>query len=89
MGLVPVVLDNPAETKIVTHGKSGFVAHTIDECVSCLRQLVQTPSLRAEMAAKAAREAQTRSPAHSANAFVALWAGLVAERSSMQVRQYA
>jgi|SRR6185437_2419521 len=89
MGLVPVVLDNPAETKIVTHGKSGFVAHTIDECVSCLRQLVQTPALRAEMAASAARESQTKLPAHSANAFVALWDGLVAERSSMQVRQYA
>jgi len=89
LGLVPVVLDNPAETKIVTHGKSGLVAHTIDECVSCLTQLVQTPSLRAEMAAKAVGEAQTRSPARSANAFVALWAGLVAERNSMQVKQYA
>ena len=39
MGLVPVVLDNPVETKIVAHGKSGFVAHTIDECVSYLRRL--------------------------------------------------
>ncbi|MGA8898454.1 glycosyltransferase [Bradyrhizobium sp.] len=89
MGLVPVVLDNPAETKIVAHGKSGFVAHTIDECVSCLRRLVQTPSLREQMAANAARAAQRKSPAHSADAFVALWAGLVAERSSTQVRQYA
>ena len=34
MGLVPVVLDNPAEMKIVVHGKSGFVAQTVDECVS-------------------------------------------------------
>ena len=89
MGLVPVVLDNPAETEIVAHGKSGFVAHTIDECVSCLRRLVQSPSLREEMGASAARAAQTKSPAHSADAFVALWAGLIAERSSMQVRQYA
>jgi glycosyltransferase involved in cell wall biosynthesis len=86
MGLVPVVLDNPAETKIVTHGKSGFVAHTIDECVSRLRQLVQAPSLRDEMGAGAAREAQTKSPARSANAFVELWAGLIAERGSDAVR---
>ncbi len=89
MGLVPVVLDNPAETKIVTHGKSGFVAHTIDECVSCLRRLVQAPSLREEMGASAAREAQSKSPVRSANAFVELWAGLVAERGSVPVRQYA
>ena len=93
MGLVPVVLDNPAETKIVTHGVSGFVAHTIDECVSYLRKLVQEPSLREAMGVSAAREAQTKSPAHSASAFVALWADLVAQTSTMQanvsVRQYA
>jgi glycosyltransferase involved in cell wall biosynthesis len=89
MGLVPVVLDNPAETKIVAHCKSGFVAHTIDECVSYIGRLVQAPSLREEMGASAAREAQTKSPARSANAFVALWAGLLAERGSVPVRQYA
>ena len=89
MGLVPVVLDNPAETKIVAHGKSGFVAHTIDECVSYLRRLALAPSLREEMGASAAREAQTKSPARSANAFVELWAGLIAERGSEPVRQYA
>jgi glycosyltransferase involved in cell wall biosynthesis len=89
MGVVPVVLDNPAEMKIVTHRTSGFVALSIDECVSCLRRLVQEPSLREEMGASAAREAQTRSPARSANAFVELWAGLVAERGSTPVRQYA
>ena len=89
LGLVPVVLDNPAEMKIVAHGKSGFVACTIDECVSYLRRLVRTPSLREDMSAGAVREAQTKSPARSANAFVALWSELIAERSSMQVRQYA
>ncbi len=89
LGLVPVVLDNPAETKIVAHGKSGFVACTIDECVSYLRRLARTPSLREDMSAGAVREAQTRSPARSANAFVALWKELIAERNSMQVRQYA
>lgn len=89
MGLVPVVLDNPAETKIVVNGESGFVADSIDESVSCLRRLVQAPSLREAMAAGAAREARTKSPAHSALAFVALWAGLIAERGSVPVRQYA
>jgi glycosyltransferase involved in cell wall biosynthesis len=88
MGLVPVVLDNPAETKIVAHGKSGFVAHTIDECVSYLRRLALAPSLREEMGASAAREAQTKSPARSADAFVELWAGLIAERGGV-LRQYA
>ncbi len=89
LGLVPVVLDNPAETKIVSHGKSGFVARTIDECVPYLRRLVRQRSLREEMAANAVREAQAKSPVRSANAFVALWAGLIVERSNMQVRQYA
>jgi glycosyltransferase involved in cell wall biosynthesis len=90
MGLAPVVLDNPAEMKIVAHRKSGLIAHTIDECVSCLRRLVQAPSLREELGAVAAREVQIKSPARSANAFVELWAGLTAERrSSVQVRQYA
>jgi glycosyltransferase involved in cell wall biosynthesis len=89
MGLVPVVLDNPAETKIVAHGKCGFVAHSIDECVAYLRRLVRAPALREAMGACAARETQTKSPARSANAFVALWAGLVAERGSAPVRRYA
>jgi glycosyltransferase involved in cell wall biosynthesis len=89
MGLIPVVLDNPAEMKIVAHGKSGFVAHTIDECVSYLRRLVRAPSLRKEMGASAAREAQTKSPARSANAFLALWASLTAKTSNVPVRQYA
>jgi len=35
------------------------------------------------------REAQTKSPALSALAFVALWAGLIAERNDTPVRQYA
>lgn len=89
MGLVPVVLDNPAEMKIIGHGKTGFVAHTIDECVSYLRRLVQSPTLREEMGARAAREAQTKSPTRSASAFVALWAGLIAEQHGIPVRQYA
>jgi glycosyltransferase involved in cell wall biosynthesis len=88
MGLVPVVLDNSAETKIVTHGKSGFVAHTIDECVSYLKRLALAPSLREEMGTSAACEAQTKSPARSADAFVDLWASLIAERGGM-VKQYA
>jgi glycosyltransferase involved in cell wall biosynthesis len=86
MGLVPVVLDNPAEVEIVAHGKSGFLAHSIDECVSYLRRLVQAPSLREEMGASAAREAQTKSPALSASAFVELWTGLMAERGSGVVK---
>jgi glycosyltransferase involved in cell wall biosynthesis len=89
MGLVPIVLDNPAETKIVAHGKSGFVAHTIGECISYLRQLMRAPSLCEEMGARAAREVQRKSPARSANAFVALWADLIAETSNVPVRQYA
>ena len=89
IGLVPIVLDNPAETKIVTHGQSGFVARTLEECVSYLRQLLQSPSLREEIGACAAREAPTRSPARSADAFVALWSGLAAQRGSMMVKRYA
>ena len=89
MGLVPVVLNNPAEAKIVAHGKSGFVAQTIDDSVSYLRRLVRAPSLGEAMGASAARDAQTKSPARSADAFVALWAGLMAERGSVPVRQYA
>jgi len=86
MGLVPVVLDNPAETEIVAHGKFGFVAKTMDECVSCLRRIVRAPLLREEIGVGAALAAQAKSPAHSADAFVKLWAGLIAERGSSAVR---
>lgn len=89
LGLVPVVLDNPAEMQIVAHGESGLVGRSIDECVAHLARLARTPSLRAELAVGAVREAQTRSPVRSANAFVALWKGLIAERNNMHVRQYA
>jgi hypothetical protein len=41
------------------------------------------------MGATAARDAQIKSPARSANAFVKLWAGLTAERGRVPVKQYA
>lgn len=80
VGLAPVVLNNPAEMAIVRNGETGFVAHSIDECVSLLQMLLSSPELRARIAQDAVRDvAETRAPAVSAHKFVDLWRGLLGE----------
>ncbi len=80
LGLVPVVMSNPAEMAIVRHGETGLVGRSIDECAAMLQTLLASPKSLKEMSANAARHiAETRTPARSAREFTALWQGLLGE----------
>jgi glycosyltransferase involved in cell wall biosynthesis len=80
LGLVPVVLDNPAELAIVQHGTTGYVGHSIETCADGLQQLLSAPDLLARLSDNATCHiAETRTPARSAQAFLALWRGLLSE----------
>ncbi len=80
LGLSAVVLDNPAEAAIVRDCETGFVAGSIDECVSLLQMLLLLPDLRDRISRNAVRDvAENRTPAQSALEFMILWLGLVSE----------
>jgi glycosyltransferase involved in cell wall biosynthesis len=80
LGLVPVVLNNPAEMAIVRHGETGLVARSIEQCTASLQTLLSSPNVRERMSLNAARDAaETRTPARSAHAFIDLWRALLGE----------
>jgi glycosyltransferase involved in cell wall biosynthesis len=80
LGLVPVVMNNPAELAIVGHGETGLVARSIHECTTMLQSLIAQPELKARLSGNAMRYIEeTRSPARSANDFLRLWRALRAE----------
>jgi len=80
LGLVPVVLGNPAESAIVTDGETGLVAQTIDQCPALLEALLDNPGLLRRLSKNAAAHvAATRTPARSADAFGVLWRALAEE----------
>jgi glycosyltransferase involved in cell wall biosynthesis len=80
LGLVPVVLDNPAETAIVRHGDTGLVAQSIEQCVAHLQMLLSSPPLREELSGAASRHvAEAKTPERSAKEFVSLWQSLLGE----------
>src|SRR5262249_43835347 len=84
LGLVPVVMNNPAEMAIVQDGGTGFVARSVEECAGILQLLLASPELREKVSRNAARHvAQTRMPAISAQAFATLWQGLTKERKTI------
>lgn len=74
LGLVPVVLANPAECAIVEDGITGFVAGSMEECAGILDRLLGAPEETARIgraAEKIAREKYTAE--RSARAFLTLW----------------
>jgi hypothetical protein len=80
LGLTPVVLANPAEMAIVSHGESGFVCNSIDECAQTLRMLSASPAVLERVGANAARRAANdHSPARAARDFTTLWRALLDE----------
>lgn len=80
LGLTAIVLNNPAETAIIRDGETGFVAHSIEDCVSLLQMLLLLPELRERIAQDAIRYvAETRTPAAAAREFMILWLGLLSE----------
>ena len=80
LGLVPVVLNNPAEMAIVRHGETGFVANSVEECAELLQMLLSSPETRQRISDNAVRHvAETRTPSRSAQDFMRLWQGLLDE----------
>jgi glycosyltransferase involved in cell wall biosynthesis len=80
LGLVPLVLDNPAEKAIVRDGETGFVASSIEEIGSLLEMLLLLPDIREKISGNAIRTTvETRAPALSAQDFMILWLGVLAE----------
>ena len=78
LGLVPVVLANPAECAIVRQGQTGFIAGSIGECVGILDMLLADPERVAEVGANAREVASTAFTARrSAKQFIDLWSGLL------------
>jgi glycosyltransferase involved in cell wall biosynthesis len=80
LGLVPVVLANPAECAIVENGMTGFIATSIEKCSAVLDRLLASPDECARIGANAARAvALTNTPQRSVAAFIDLWTSLAAE----------
>jgi len=64
----------------VRHGETGLVARSIEECPALLRTLLHDKPLRERLSANAAAHiATTRTPARSAEAFIALWRDMLAQ----------
>lgn len=81
LGLVPVVLANPAECAIVRQGQTGFVASSIGECAEILGMLLASPE-RVHEVGRNAREAAARTfvPSWSARKLIDLWSSLMEEQ---------
>lgn len=78
LGLVPVVLANPAECAIVRQGQTGFIASSIAECIEILEMLLANPDRVAQVGANAREVAATAFvPVRSARQFVDLWSSLM------------
>jgi hypothetical protein len=60
MGIVPVVLDNPAERHIVENGITGLVVRTPKEFASALEWLAKHPGERSRLGARAAESVRAR-----------------------------
>lgn len=60
MGVVPVVLDNPAERCIVSDGETGLIVRDRDGFRTALRRLHDNPAERAAMARRAAEAVRAR-----------------------------
>src|SRR5664280_614370 len=80
LGLTPVVLNNPAEMAIVRDCNTGFVAQSVEECVSILQMLLLLPELREKISRNAIRHvAENRTPTQTAFDFMVLWLGLLSK----------
>jgi hypothetical protein len=80
LGLVPVVLANPAECAIIRQGQTGFIASSICECGEILAMLLDNPERVAEVGANARETAASAFTAkRSARQFLDLWTGMMAE----------
>ena len=80
LGLVPVVLNNAAEMRIIRDGETGFIARSIEESASLLQMLLSSPDVRERVSRNAVDYVvESRTPDHSARDFMILWLGLLSK----------
>ncbi|MCB1960192.1 MAG: glycosyltransferase family 4 protein [Rhodocyclaceae bacterium] len=60
MGVVPVVLDNPAERMLVSHEHTGLVVRTPAEFADAIDRLAASPALRRQLSANASASVRAR-----------------------------
>ena len=60
MGIVPIVLDNPAENNIIEHLSTGFIVRNRNEFADAIEWLANNPKERSKMGMQAAASIRTR-----------------------------
>ncbi len=60
MGVVPVVLNNPAEANLITNRKTGLIVNTPEEFGEAIRWLHENPSERLTLSEQATKEVKSR-----------------------------
>lgn len=60
MGVVPIVLDNPAECCLVENGRTGLVVHSPEEFAQAILYLQNNPARRRTMSSEASRVVRER-----------------------------
>jgi glycosyltransferase involved in cell wall biosynthesis len=80
MGVVPIVLDNPAEKILVTHAHNGLVVRTPCGFAEAIARLEHAPELRRRLSANAAADVRDRfSLANTAQALDAHYRAVMLE----------
>ncbi|MBO1224506.1 MAG: glycosyltransferase [Candidatus Scalindua sediminis] len=60
MGVVPIVLDNPAERQIVDDHKTGLIVHSPDEFAEAIQWLFNNPDERQRLGSQASKSVRER-----------------------------
>jgi glycosyltransferase involved in cell wall biosynthesis len=83
IGLIPIVLDNPAEKDIVTQGINGLIATDLRDAILATEMLLNEPHaiVAQEIRERAMISARERSAHRSAKSFVELWRQLVTDQT--------
>ena len=68
MGIVPIVLDNPAERQIVDHSRTGLIVGSVSEFTEAIHWLRNHPEERSRMGAQAATDVRDRFSAQTMEA---------------------
>ena len=60
MGIVPIVLDNPAERQIVDDGYTGLIVNSPDEFAEAIEWLSENPADRQKLGRQASKSVRER-----------------------------
>lgn len=83
MGVVPIVLDNPAERYLVRHGETGLVVDSPTTFARALAYLVAYPEERLRLSSNASREVRERfSIQHTVSALLSHYQAVLEEEKS-------